>query len=135
MGRTNLDVLRGFYAAWNDDDVDRLLEAFDPDVELWPLILPLVSTEVYRGHEGVARWFGEVNERFERTCCYPEQIVEIGDQVIVFLRIVARERDGTELDTPIANVLTMREGKIVEFEGRDVEETREELEVEPVEFA
>src|SRR3954468_23647837 len=122
MGPTNLDVLRGFYAAWNDDDVDRLLEAFDPDVELWPLILPLVSTEVYRGHEGVARWFGELNSRFAQTCAYPEQIVEIGDQVIVFLRVVGRENDGTELDAQIANVMTMRDGKILEFEGREAEE-------------
>jgi ketosteroid isomerase-like protein len=134
MGQSNLDVVRGFYAAWNDKDVNRMLEAFGPDVELWPLILPLVSTDVYRGHDGVARWFGELDARFAETCTYPEQVVEVGDQVIVFLRVVAREHDGTELDAPIANVMTMREGKIVEFEGRDAEEMREELEVEPAEF-
>ena len=135
MADSNLDVVRDFYAAWNDKDVDRVLEAFDPDVELWPLILPLVSTDVYRGREGVARWFGELNSRFAETRAQPEQVVEVGDQVIVFLRVVARERDGTELDARIANVMTMRDGRILEFEGREADDTLEDLEVEPAEFS
>jgi ketosteroid isomerase-like protein len=122
------DAVRRFYAAWNASDLEGVLGAFAPDAEFWPVMVPLLSREVYRGHDGITRWFTELRERWGEFRAEPEQMIAVGDQVVVIVRLVARDADGRELDARIANVCTVRDGKIVVLEGRDAGETLEELE-------
>jgi len=48
--------------ALNSRELERILAAVRPDVEFRPLRLT-ASQPVYRGHEGIRRWFDEVSER------------------------------------------------------------------------
>jgi ketosteroid isomerase-like protein len=124
----NADVVRRFYAAWNASDLEGVLDTFHPDAEFWPVMVPLLSREVYRGHAEITRWFTELRERWTEFRTEPEQLIEIADGVVVILRLVATDAAGEELDARIANVFTVRDGRIAVMEGRDAGETLEELE-------
>ena len=124
----NADVVRRFYAAWNASDLEGVLDTFHPDAEFWPVMVPLLSREVYRGHAEITRWFTELRERWAEFRTEPEQLIEIADGVVVILRLVATDAAGEELDARIANVFTVRDGRIAVMEGRDAGETLEELE-------
>jgi len=124
----NADVLRRFYAAWNDRDVDGVVAVFHEHAELAPLLVPLVSSDLYHGRDGVARWFGELLQRFDEVRVDCEQIIETGDGAVGIIKVVARDGDGTEMEARLANVCQMRDGLIVTFEGADADDTLEELE-------
>jgi ketosteroid isomerase-like protein len=124
----NADVVRRFYACWNADDLDGVLETFHPEAEFWPIMVPLLSSEVYRGHAEITRWFTELHERWAEFRTEPEQVIELPDEVVVILRLVATDAVGEELDARIANVFSFRDGRIAVLEGRDAGETLEELE-------
>jgi ketosteroid isomerase-like protein len=121
------DAVRRFYAAWNASDLEGVLDAFDPDAEFWPVMVPLLSREVYRGHDGIARWFAELRERWSEVRAEPERIIERGERVVVIVRLVAADAAGEELDARIANVCWVRDGRIVVLEGRDADEALEGL--------
>ena len=123
----NADVLRRFYAAWNDRDVDGVVAVFHEHAELAPLLVPLVSSDLYHGREGVATWFGELMRRFDDVQIECEQIVETGGGAVGIIQVVARDGEGT-MEARLANVCQIRDGLIVTFEGADADDTLEELE-------
>jgi ketosteroid isomerase-like protein len=121
------DVVRRFYEAWNAEDLDGVLATFDPDAEFWPVMVPLLTREVYRGHEEIARWFTELRERWAAFKTDPQRLIERGDVVVAILRLVAVDGAGEQLDARIANVFSFRDGRISVLEGRDAGETLEAL--------
>jgi ketosteroid isomerase-like protein len=56
--------------------------------------------------------FAKVPESFERFDLRPELWVEVGDDVVVTGRLVARTRSGRDLDAPYAHVFSFRDGKV-----------------------
>src|SRR6266702_807693 len=57
---------------------------------------------VYRGHEGVRRWFNDVYSDWTEFCPELRTFDELGDSLLVEGRIRARGRvSGVELDTAI----------------------------------
>ena len=125
---TPADVVRRFYACWNAEDLDGVLATFDEDAEFRPILVPLLTREIYRGHGDIARWFTELRERWAEFKVDCEQIVEVGDGVVAIIRLVATDGAGEQLDARIANLFTFRDGRIAVMEGRDAGETLEELE-------
>jgi ketosteroid isomerase-like protein len=122
------EVVRRFYSCWNAEDLDGVLGTFHPEAEFWPVMVPLLTREVYRGHEEIARWFTELHERWAEFKTDPEQFIELPDEVVVILRLVATDASGEQLDARIANIFTFRDGKIAVLEGADAGETLEVLE-------
>ena len=51
MGRSNVDVVRAFLKAFDEDRIDDLLAIVDPSVVFEPVLRPARS--VYFGHDGV----------------------------------------------------------------------------------
>ena len=106
-------------AALVDGELD--LELADPQIE-WDAsrlteMLPDLA-EIYRGHEGVRtywrRWFGAWKDlQFEI-----EDVLDAGEDVVVLIRNQRQWGRHTGICTqlpPYAQVLTMREGKIVRW--------------------
>jgi ketosteroid isomerase-like protein len=53
---------------------------------------------------------------FDRLRVEPQRFVEVGDRVIVVFRATGRGREsGIPIDVTLANVFTMRGGRIVEW--------------------
>jgi ketosteroid isomerase-like protein len=125
----NADVVRRFYTCWNASDLDGVLAAFHEDGEFLPVMVPLLTSDVYRGHEDITRWFTELRERWAEFRAEPEQLIQLGeDDIVVIVRLVATDGAGAQLDARIANVFTMRDGRIAVLEGRDAGETLAQLE-------
>jgi ketosteroid isomerase-like protein len=100
--------------AWRRGDADMSL--FDPEVSYDDTVLPDHVGETYHGHEGILRAAERWIEPFEWIRIEVEQILEAGDRLVSIHRWRAKARHtGIEFDSPLAYVLTFRDGKIIHF--------------------
>jgi ketosteroid isomerase-like protein len=85
MSRDNVEVVRRAWDAWIRGDMDALFETFHPSVEWdttnfegWP------ENEVYRGHDGIRRFFEEWLASWDRYEAGVEEYLDAeGDRVLV----------------------------------------------------
>jgi len=97
------------------------LRAFcDPGVE-WDFSRRGVDPEIYHGYEGwlqIARQFGDAWQLLRLEV---EELIDAGDDVVVFASMVGLSRAGVELRETVGQVWTLRDGKIVRdrFFGTD----------------
>ena len=57
------------------------------DAEVPPFLSDLAGS-VYRGHEGIRRWYADVNDPWERLLAEPEEIIEHGDLFVILLHAI-----------------------------------------------
>jgi ketosteroid isomerase-like protein len=107
------------FAANKRRDLDFVLTAFfDPNIEWHGTIGGLDEGIMRRGHHEVRRGFDEYYEAWERLDLRPEEIIDTGDELIVFVHEVARGREsGVVVETDSATVSTLRDGLIVRVRG------------------
>ena len=126
MSRENVEaVLRG-YAAFNRGDLDAAIEGFHPEIE-WhgPGVFP--DEDVYRGVEGVRRFWGEFLSTWESYKVEPLSFHDAGDQVAVVVHISGRTHD-LEVGETRSSLLTVRDGRIARVQSfADPEGAREAL--------
>ncbi|MDV3127022.1 nuclear transport factor 2 family protein [Mycobacterium sp. 21AC1] len=68
------------------------------------------------GYEGFKGWSTEMSRHWDMVDVQDPAFFENGDQVIVSCRLVTRSRlTGESLDYPMAQLVTVREGRITEF--------------------
>jgi ketosteroid isomerase-like protein len=120
MAAGELDLLRHMYAAWNRGDVDALIETFDVDAEVRPAMSAFLASTIYRGHQGVAEWFADTYEPWAELAAEPARFIEAGDRIVVIVELHARVPGGqVEIESEIAHIATVRDGKIVALDGYD----------------
>jgi ketosteroid isomerase-like protein len=116
-GEPGIAVVRGFNGALARGDVAGMVDFLDPQVE-WraPESVPWGGT--FRGHEGFREFLGKVLAQpaeFRREIL---EYLDAGERVVVLLRQMGRRNGGdTEYDVPEVHVWTVRDGKILDFEG------------------
>jgi hypothetical protein len=116
-GEPGIAVVRGFNDLLARGDMDGMVNCLDPQVE-WraPESVPWGGT--FRGHEGVREFLGKIREQpaeFRREIL---EYIDFGERVVVLLRQMGRPKGGdTEYDVHEVHVWTVRNGKIVDFEG------------------
>jgi ketosteroid isomerase-like protein len=97
-------------------DRTAVYELLDEDV-VWESSLSLPAG-VYRGPEGVRRFFRDWIEAFEDYRAESTEFIDAGEDVIVAVRHRARGRSsGVEVEMPSFQVWTLRDGKIVRYRG------------------
>ena len=113
MSREHVDLARKGYEAFARGDLDGVLDMMDPDIEAHnPVEVPEAS--VHRGREAVRRDWEQAIELFDDFSIEVEDYLDAGDELVVFLRYRARARgSAAEIDTPMAHVLTFREGRAI----------------------
>jgi ketosteroid isomerase-like protein len=96
-------------------DLEYVLAAFyDPDVEWHGTVGGLDEGHTFRGYQEVMRGFDDYFAVWERIDLRPEEIIDTGDELIVFVHEVARGREsGVVVETDTATISTFREGLIV----------------------
>lgn len=127
MSEANLDFVRRAIEGWNSffkqgtDPAPLLREFLDPDVTL-EFSRRLIEAEVYRGHVGARRFLEQVREPWDDFQISPEQVLDAGDRVVVFSRVVGHAKQtGISIDSTVAHLLTVRAGKLthIEYFGED----------------
>jgi ketosteroid isomerase-like protein len=112
MSQENVRVARAAHRAMQDRDFDTLITLCSEDIE-WRQDPRAVEPGTYHGHDGVRRFFASLYETFEDFMPVPERYLEAGDKVVALLHVRAiGPASGIIIDNDVANVLTMRDGRI-----------------------
>jgi ketosteroid isomerase-like protein len=115
MDSENVELARRAFEAFERRDLSQIEEICQPDIEMdWSrrLIDPVVT----RGFDGIQSFFDEVTAIFEEATFEEEEILEIGDKVLVVSTGHFRGRaSGIEVKARAANVWTIRDGKLARF--------------------
>jgi ketosteroid isomerase-like protein len=120
----NIELVRRWYALLpslggtdpNDDPAffDRMFRDYlDEDYELR---LPGGYPEgepAFRGREGLVRLLAMLRDAWAEWRFEPERFIDAGDQVVVFVRVVAKcSASGVPIELPDAHVVTLRDGRL-----------------------
>ena len=94
---------------------DEIRETLDPNVVLHQSPdLPFGGE--YVGHEAYERWGVAMGSIFDKLEVTEREFFEAGEKVIVVCRFLTRSRiNGSAQDFPMTQVVTVRNGKIVDF--------------------
>jgi ketosteroid isomerase-like protein len=118
MSEQNVALVRRSFeriCAW---DIDGLIELYAPEVEFLPLTGTRVESGGYIGHEGVRAYFEEVGEVWEEMLPHADDVRTTGDHVVVLGGCAVRGRgSGARSDSPMAWVITVRDGKVIRHRG------------------
>ena len=106
----NVDLVRSAYDAWARRDLDGLLAAAHPAVEIDPLVVGAVSAGPWIGHDGVRKLIGDVAEEWDRFDVRCDDILPFGDKFVALVHVeVAARGGGPTVTGDIAH--------LIEFEG------------------
>jgi ketosteroid isomerase-like protein len=115
MARDHVSVIRAYYAAWSDRDLDALLETLHPEIEIrtsgaFPDIEPS-----YRTYQGVRSFWEAMLLPWETFRLDVERIVEGDGCAAAAIRFHARGKGSGALTE-------LRQGHAVRFKGDRVAE-------------
>jgi ketosteroid isomerase-like protein len=120
MSEQNVEVVKRGLEAWNRDDFDIWIGAYDPEVE-WTALM-----EVYRGHAGVRQAWESFKADMQVTVRF-DDVRDLGESVLALGEIEGTGRTtGLNVTNEIAQLFTFRDGKIVKV--RDFASHAEALE-------
>jgi ketosteroid isomerase-like protein len=119
VSEETLELARRGYAAWSTGDLETMLSTLDEDVEfrtsgVFPGLEP-----VYRGHDGMRKFWEDFRSPWESLRIVMDHFRESGDQIVALYRFEAVGRDGLKVHREAANVITLRDGlaKTIEAHG------------------
>ena len=115
MSERNLEIVRAIYSAWGRGDFSSADWA-DPEIEFK---LPGPEARVHRGVESMGRAWADWMGVFDGLSMVGEAFNDAGDKVVVqqLFRGTGKGSGFPIDEMPGANVLTLRDGKVVRMEG------------------
>ena len=115
MSRDNVEIVRRFFEARNRGDISHL-DYVAPDAEFDLSESRSPYRGIYRGHAQIRKLWESLWDAFDEAEMQHEEPAEVGDHVVVTVRVSARgRRSGIPLAGHGANVYTLKDGKIVSF--------------------
>ena len=113
----NQEVVRRVFEAFNQGDLETVLEALDPQIE-WHVPPMLPEQTVYHGHRGVRDLWRSLRDSFDDFELAIEDMAEAGDRVMVLACAQGRGKgSGIEVRTPSFGwVWTLRAGKALRLD-------------------
>jgi len=116
MPQENVKIVRRWNIAYNQRDLDTLIELTDPNFEFRSVFLSMESH--FRGHEGLSAYFEAVEDAYERFEVIPEDYLDAGAAVLLLCRIEWRGKgSGAEGHAPVAVGAWLKAGKIFHIES------------------
>jgi ketosteroid isomerase-like protein len=115
MSQANLELVRRNNDAYNARDLTAYLETVAESVT-FESRFSAMDRVVYRGHDALRRYFGELDEVWSRYEMKAERMVAAGEQVAMLCHLFAIGRGSDlELEEHPGVVFTLDRGKIVEI--------------------
>jgi ketosteroid isomerase-like protein len=112
MSEENVALVSEAFAAFNRRDEQALLALCHADIDWIPMRASLEG-KTYHGHAGVKEALGDVGTEFEELRNDPRHWTDLGEQVVISGRIVAKERlGGLRIDIPGAWLCEVRDGLV-----------------------
>jgi ketosteroid isomerase-like protein len=114
VSQENVEVTHEAVEAFNRGDLERLLVLVSPDCE-WHLARLFPGTDaVYRGREGVTRFWNDFREPWESISIETGRIEDLGgDRVLCLMTFYGKGKgSGVDVTQRYANVLAFRDGLV-----------------------
>jgi len=109
MSEENVEIVRRAFEALNREDLDALVEAYDPEVEIVTLMLG-----IYPGPEGARQAIEEGQRNLRGWKLDPNELIDAGNSVIAIAHIRgAGQHSGIALGDLMALSFTIRNGLII----------------------
>jgi ketosteroid isomerase-like protein len=119
VSRQDLEVVRSMLATLNESGVEAALDQIHPDFE--GVTPPELSPEpdTYRGHEGIRRYFAGFEGVMDEVRWEADELMEApNERVVAGIRLLTRSvATELELELPVWQVCTVRDGKVLRIEG------------------
>jgi ketosteroid isomerase-like protein len=116
MGQSNFELARIAYDAFSRKDYDTVLALGDPDVE-YEFVGRFAEGNVFRGRDAVRELWAQLDEVFLEWQSRPEELIDLGDQVLVLAREKGIGRaSGLEFDQKLGHLISFRDGRITSFQ-------------------
>jgi ketosteroid isomerase-like protein len=110
MSRENVEAVRRALEAYEREGLDGYLRYLDPEIE-WTSTDAYIERATYRGHEGVRRYLGTMEEEFEDVRVEPVELIDAGEQVISSVRVSGRGKgSGAPVELTLISVGWLRNG-------------------------
>jgi ketosteroid isomerase-like protein len=109
-----MEIVRRVFEAVNSEDIEATLALTHPDFEV--SVPPELSAEpdVYRGVEGMRRYWQTFAEAMDEIRFTPERMWDAGDAVVVALAVTAKGRQTSiTVEQRPATVWTTSDGKVL----------------------
>jgi ketosteroid isomerase-like protein len=110
-----VEIIRRGIDAFNRRDLDELLQTYDPDAEVDWSRSPGLEAGIYRGRQAVRDFWNTFLATWERVTVSVDEFIECGESVVVPSRTHFRGRNGIEVDAYGVFVVTLRDGRVVEW--------------------
>ena len=110
MSQENVALFRKAIDCYNRRDLESMLQMWHPEAEWYPFTAQVEGDDAYHGHEGLRRWWANVDATFEEIAASVEEIRDLGDTVLALGRLRARFRSGVALDSEIGWLTRYRDG-------------------------
>ena len=116
MSNTNIDVVRGGYAAFERGDMQAVFAILDPEAEFYQSG-DLTWGGQYWGLMQIGEFFRKLSTSIESKVT-AERFMEAGDKIVQIGHTRGKVRaTGKTSDVPEIRVWTLRQGKIIRFEA------------------
>ena len=113
MSEEKVEGFRKAIAGYNRRDIGPMLEITHPEAEWYPFTAAVEGDEAYHGHEGIRRWWANVEASFEELEASVDDVRDLGDRMLALGHLRARFRSGVTLETEIAWLIRYRDGLAV----------------------
>jgi ketosteroid isomerase-like protein len=119
----NAETILQLFDAFNSEDMQRVLELTHADFEVTVPAELSAEPDVYRGHDGMRRYFESFRDAMEEIRFRSEGFRDAGEDTIVAMRISARgRRTGIPVEQHMTGVWTVRDGKVLRVRVYESEE-------------
>ena len=120
MSQSNLDIIKGVYAAFASGDIPAVLGVMSPAI-VWNEAennLPLAQGNPYIGPQAVLEGvFIRLGEEFDGFAVVPERVIAEGDCVVMSGRYSATSKaTGLPVNPQVVHVWTLKDGKAETFQ-------------------
>jgi ketosteroid isomerase-like protein len=113
MSEENVELLHKAVKAYTRGDIEAYLETAHPDLEWYPYTAQAEGGEAYRGHEGIRRWWSNLESNVDQFEASVDECRDLGETVIAFGQLRLRFKSGVTLEHEIAWVARYDDGLMV----------------------
>jgi len=115
MSEANVDIVRRNNDAYIARDLPAYLDTVADSVK-FESRFSAMDRVIYQGHDGLRRYFDELDEVWSRYEMRVERMVPVGERVAMLCHLLAIGRESDlQLEEQPGVVFTLEEGKIVEI--------------------
>ena len=107
----DIELTRATFEMFNRGDIEAVLERLAPDVEIYT-DPGLPNSGSFQGRDGALVWFKRWLEAWESFSIEPEEVIPVGDSLVICVLQQGRGAgSGLDVTMRAAYVVTIRDGK------------------------